>query len=406
MTESPSRDPDRVLRGIDAEITRLTDNRRAPGWTNWAVVVGIGTLLWAMATLHIAFSRSLVELILAMSVGLDAVIGLESIQTSSSAPSGPPRFRSSTTLANARLEHLVLAARGVAIILAARWLAGTWISKDVLEVIWAYGAMSFVGVGLLVLSMVNIPVSPHGTRKLPNVLSSVFVGSTLLILIMAAASYGSVAFASWRSGLFTSDDLQFAGGFVAITFLLGRIVSATNDPIIEVLATTRRDLAFSRIDADTAASQAEIAILGSLYSDFIQKHLSRFITLLEAARGEHDRMEAQLQVLVSTVQPSQSYTGDQLKLIQSVAESCELHLDRIRTITSQIKMVLRAIAFRAAGGPDEDKIEIVKRLSNELDGLEERSKAVTVRLDAARPLFSAVHQAAKAARGSASLAGS
>jgi hypothetical protein len=383
-TLSTAPDPALVLEGLDAEISRLVEEQRAPGWTNWAVLAGVGTLLWAIAGLeHVRYTRSLLLLVVAMSLTVDLLLHLRNWLSPSE--QGPARFVSTKSVAPQRLFFVTYMLRSAALVWAVLWISDDWYDVAVVAVIWAYGWNGLVlGLFPLISSWIDnpLPVGSIDTSKMAS--PTVAVGATLhkwsvdLALIVGTLAFGSAALSAWRAGAYAVDDLRFAGAIVAIVFLAGKIVSDVPNATVNALIAIRRDLAFNFIDASTAINQADIALWGKRFSDVVQKEVSAFLRQLKSCRAECHQISRNLASLGEVLPSTGTYSQGHVAVVRSVLDSCQRHVVSLKMNKTTAGMMLNVIKAKARIASAEDKAELVERLSAELNAVSTQFDAVSV----------------------------
>ena len=172
---------------------------------------------------------------------------------------------------------------------------------------------------------------------------------------------GSAAVRDWTSGALTGDDLRFAGGVVAIVYLLTRLALDAPNPAAVTLVKTRRDLAFGRIDAATAVKQAELALSGVKGSEFFKNEIDRYQSLLSSARNEVSEVHAKADGLRASSRPPAS--------IKTIADSCNDHIERAEESIRAIKK-LRIHRRSATAVLGEEAQETFDNLRSQTEGLE------------------------------------
>jgi chromosome segregation ATPase len=94
---------------------------------------------------------------------------------------------------------------------------------------------------------------------------------------------------------------------VAICYLILSLAIVTRDsPILQSLIGVRRNIVFNRVEINSAASQAEIALKGMEVPDAIQKDLPPILALVERLNEDTSRLEFQ----VDTMQAHLPRSGD------------------------------------------------------------------------------------------------
>lgn len=130
-----------------------------------------------------------------------------------------------------------------------------------------------------------------------------------------------------------------AGGLlVAITYLILSLGIVTKpSPVLESLIGIRRNIAFNRVDINSAVSQAEMALSGMQVPDAIQRDLHQILALVDRLNEATNNLIYQVQAMqthLPKAEDSKDVTAAKIKILTTHRSTCESIL-RDRTSTLQ-----------------------------------------------------------------------
>lgn len=129
-------------------------------------------------------------------------------------------------------------------------------------------------------------------------------------------------------------------------------------------------------------------MLGSRYSEFLQKDVSEYIQLMETLRREAFHVSQALDSLGEAVPLSTNHTDHQTALAHSVFESNNARLERILKTEEEAEAVLERIGNRVVWGPKEEMLELLQNLRDELSSLGTSLEGIRRSADALRSTVS------------------
>lgn len=366
-----------VINEINEAIRLRLETQQAPGWTNWAVSAGIGTLFWLLTEVlpQVNFSRQLANLLIAFSVGLDALLALWStlvfrtVAPSDSSQPNSRRYRSGPAFLSTHRPYMVMyIVRAIAIIVGIVWISGGALNWYTLPIVLVYGVGIAAFSIFFLLSVRGDVRSPsQASRNRYNRYVWMFPIIFTFVMLVGAGQILFDAFVDWRLGAVQQADIRFAGIIVTIIFLLSMIVTSRRDPMIAALHRTRRDLAFGRIDATTAVQRAETALMGAYLSDFLREDIDVFFKKLEHAQSELAQAgTAEASVVTATIDSSDQGNGLVHRRDSPLSRVHEVLLE----LVAKRDQIGKRRIFRVK--PDEEAIAILVRMDCALTELKER----------------------------------
>jgi hypothetical protein len=248
--------------------------------------------------------------------------------------------------------------------------------KTALAVV-SYGFNAVLALAAVLIVFIDFPLKETKPPRLLSLSGFIPFAANAAQLLLTCL-LGSAAFELWLRGTFGPDDWRFTGVVVAVVYLVSKIVSDIEEPVVRSLTIIRRDLAFGRIDPATAVAQADIAIYGMRFSDFFQNDIAAFLATLEAARAEISAIGDAAEGLMQAVPASGRYTDAQLALIASVRASNAARLKNLEKLTEELE---NAKIFRRAFGSAIRDEEIGAKLRAEVTSFKLQVKTAADRIN-------------------------
>jgi len=255
-------------RASDFEIASKEKELTMSGWTKWTFYGGFGTMVW-VATSEMEKAtfdlRSNILFFLLCSVVFDAVIAfiavLEPIDTKSKSSN---RFRlPSRHYPWASMIRLGYAIRFIALLIGYSYLAAAPLYFRSLCFLIFYGFFALVETAVICYMFWNYPIKSVGKQPpVRAVYKIVFYLGIFSVFAVMLGQLGNYFFA-FRGGFGVAD--YRVGMLLAVFFWLLPVwirYVKQYQPLLSELKTLRRDLAFQRIDVNTAIKHAEDAIEG------------------------------------------------------------------------------------------------------------------------------------------------
>ncbi|HEX8633318.1 MAG TPA: hypothetical protein VF703_04120 [Pyrinomonadaceae bacterium] len=330
---------------LNSEIENIRDTQTRQGWTSWGLVGGVVGALWLLSG-ELKSEKFQAEVIgtsiLLFSTLIDAVRWLVSLLPQRRTQRDASiRFRWSNELFSGNeLLFVFESLRSITLIVIAFFLASKW-WFSLLAVSVAYGWYCVMAILWLILTLTEYPVR-QGLTKLGIIYILIFVTACLASffshLYIAPFPVGEVI-ASYKVG----------GLFVVISYLVLLLVIVIKDsPVLQSLIEVRRNIAFNRIDIDSAVRQAEIALDGITVADALQREVNLILATVERLNQATDSLIFQVRTMQShlpTPADSREVIQAKLNILTAHRSTCEsIVRDReaaLGELTSRIKPLFK-----------------------------------------------------------------
>jgi len=324
---------ERVLTVLDAEIENVRDTQTRHGWTSWGMVGGIIGSLWLLSD-ELKSGNLRVEIValavLIFSTLLDSLRWFAYLLWQGVTPkSEPVRFRwSNEFFSGNELVYVIEIFRSISLLLVAFVFAPRWwlpLSTLALAYVW-YLIMAILW---LILTRTEFAVRENLTKK-----GAAFILLFAVPCVISFFSYLSLApfpkgevISSYRAG----------GLLVAIGYLVLLLGIVTKDsPILHSLIGIRRNIAFNRVDVNSAVSQAEIALSGMQVPDAIQRDVHPILALVDRLNEATNNLIYQVQSMqthLPKAEDRKDVVEAKLRILTTHRSTCEFVLrDRNSTL--------------------------------------------------------------------------
>ena len=269
-----------LLHLLDTEISAALADSERQGWSSWALIAGVASLLW-LTVVQLGPSVPMwgrVGLVyLLWSLGRQAVLDVRGIVNVPQRPAEPRFWVSNRWLGSSRISLIVQNLHYATIfLLVALFLQQ--IPSLIGKLLLAMYLLSFVaGILVFVVSYVPFPI-PVGLQFGRSQSIVTFSLGVLVLLVdgagVAAVVYTLIPF-DMRNQLL---DLKIGSLLFAATYLVIQLSSqGAVGPLVESLRVIRRNLLLGKITTQDAAHQAEIAISGFHVSDLLQSDIQLYL---------------------------------------------------------------------------------------------------------------------------------
>ena len=301
MSNSTPQEPyspriDHVLQTLDFEIDRIRSQEKESGWTTWAVLGGLATVVWLLLgelnSESIQWANVLV-LFLAFSLLFDNVSILFTIFSEEEQPREKGRrYRFSHYLGENRLEILPGLLRCFALIWVA-WYASkfVWPSHALLAYVY-YGLAAIILALAFVWSFLSIPL---------RVYSGKWEISLVMVVFLAVGCWPMVGyFFTVYSGPQGANLAEYRVSILITAAMILLLLLARGTryvPMLASLINVRRDLAFGKIDVDTAIHRTDIILTGMQMQDLVQEDLKRLLEYIDQVEEEFAEASKNLDVV-------------------------------------------------------------------------------------------------------------
>jgi len=345
---SNSEEIDRLIGLLESEISRVRDEKSQPGWTTWALIGSLATMLWLlMAELekHIVYRQNTLFLLLALSLAYDCITSVVSIiklpaPTWHASSKPRSRFRlAHSVLSSGRSRILIDITRLLFLMVAAAEIQSLLNTPYVVATFFYFGMSAVFMMILFVYSFLEIPLPVGSIRR------GVVILLGFLLLIPAILALFGFSETLWHQGVSpTAPEWRVGGLLFAITLVLQILAQEQpRTPLLETLIDIRRNLALGLVDLDSARRDTEISLLGMKTADVLQDDLQELLAELgqmdirtQAMYREYERMAAIMENNeVGTLEDSFALVEDKIASLENQIAAKE---DRMAPVEDQIAL--------------------------------------------------------------------
>jgi len=326
-----------ILDAIDYEIASIERDQTSPGWTKWTFCGGFATLVWLALSeaskREFSFINTALVCLLCSIFADVAELVFGQLRPKVARPSSINRFRlMSHELAGSRLIILAVVVRLIILLVVYYYLHHSSIAFQSNCFMWFYTFLLFLFPIFLLLSLVGHPVKWRSQR-------SAWLNIVLILLSMIPLSIALFStYSQLLQSQITLSDFRLGLIVAAFIWLLPIAAShvAQNQPLLETLKNIRRDLAFNRVDAQSALRQADIALDGMRAEDYLQLDLQNVLQQIDRTSKSMRDLQERLNEAHSLLDnleklPKNEVSNDlsNVKLLRAVLEACSLHRSKI-----------------------------------------------------------------------------
>lgn len=340
-----------VLHALDKEIDDILSSQKRQGWTTWAILGSIAATIWLLldvlekngSEIDIKAVLILFLVFSVISHWLDLFIYTISPPQINS-KNMPQRFLiTNISIGANRVQLLIMIANYIGLILIATYfpISGWWPKIILLSF---YGIVAFIMTLLFLMSFFKLPLlfptsRPSGFAILPHI----FV---LPLLFWSAISYYLAIISSKSINMFEyrTSILLFVISYLVA--LLSHGIRKT--PMLYSLIDIRRDLAFNRIDIDTAIQQSDIAISGMQVSDIVQEEVRDLLQLIDKINIELAESLKRSKSIESILlkDSNTELLEDQKTVLKTMGFAEVQHSENIKKLVGEFKLHIRRLKKR------------------------------------------------------------
>lgn len=290
---------DRVIHFLEYEISIRRSEKKRPGWTTWAILGAIATLLWLMfSVLDTDASISwhnIFYITLLLSVSFDFLYLLNQVFSFE-------RFKQLESVKRFEILDISMTKYLVLLLLRAGVLLILlhWISPKLNGFVgfccWAFLLLNFITITISLAFFylqIPTPVNPNPKAK--------FVSNIYFILWLVSggvAIFGLVNVIYLKVLVLSIPEWQ-VGSIIFSLSLLILIFSRTkpNSILLLRLDDIRQKLSLGQIDLNRAKKQIDLIIYGLALSDILQPQINDFLKSLNSMHDAYKENNTELKVL-------------------------------------------------------------------------------------------------------------
>jgi len=328
--------PARVMGLLDSEIAHLRSEHQRPGWTRWALIGGIASVIWLILSeieQGLFETSSTMILFLVLSLLFHSALALLRLaKATHPLQSSGMRFQLTHSIfGQEQALFLLESLHSLSIVVISYLFRGLVAWPFTVTVCIIHGFESFMYLlGVLFSYLPAIPVRTPKGGRFGTAIGLIEFGANSI----PASSYLSAIVLSARG--IQVADIRLAGLFLALVYLLRILLRAGAEvPLLESFVAVRRQLALSQITVGDAIQQIDIALYGLQVADVWQKDIQDLLRQISSAHSElHDAtQEAEaIQALVESTLKHEMDTKQALVMFASLYQSINMHFDKASTI--------------------------------------------------------------------------
>jgi hypothetical protein len=392
MSSDNSQQIDRLIDLTEFEIDRIKAQSSAPGWTLWAILGAIASLLWLLS-IEIENGNPSLNIVTFLMIGisltldwLELVGGLMVIRQL--VQPTRPRFIFSNFLFGSTRTALLQLSRYLIIFIATFWIPGNVPIWIIIAIRLVYGFFAGGTTLAIIMAVANkIPfeysTAMRGKATLIAGLGFIVLVASIIVFSVLSLSILSPSMNEWRSA-----------GLAAVALYLAMFLTRgeSQNYFMWSLLGLRRALGLEVIDISAAKRQYEIIIQGMTASDVVQEEVGQFAMLLGQIRGFVETATSSIQAASEIVETPVISDKDYL-ILDALLDKLEVNLvdwkkglenlDKTLKVIEQRIFVMNLTTSRPLG---DDLRELKQNMLSELSEYRRLEEEMMNRFDLLRKL--------------------
>ena len=296
---------------INRETDQFAVEQKRHGWTTWALLGALSTLIWLFInqTPFTSANWQRVGLLLfSLALTIDLICSFSSMfSTQHRNLSEEPRFVLTSIFGGARISLLIrLIMYSILFFISIYLKVHVFVVAKILVQIWLGLHVVMILIGLII-SYRKIPISKFQISRRAPLVSFLITAPMTIFLI----GYYVVLVNNFRS--FSPSDLKVA---VLLT-LIGCVLVLMADlpitsPILSSLISIRRDLVLDKIDIVWASRQIDIALSGMQVGDLLQDNIKEILDYYDTINNALKKLTRTMEAIQKQIpgEPSDLREGE------------------------------------------------------------------------------------------------
>ena len=339
---------DHLLKLLDFEIERLKSEDKQPGWTIWALLGSLATIIWLLLKQFPQNDLSwlnIFTLLLFISISVDIIKFLYKLclVPKETSPIEPRFGYTKTIFSSARALCFLDSLQIIALLVILNF---TSMPKLYSFPIWLwYGSlavMNFIG---FILSFRRIPF-PLSTDLKPRFKDIIVI---ILLGLPTLGLFGLAKELFVNNPLPTICECRIAGLLFAI-MTLTRLLARTQQQshLFPILLNLRRDLILENLDIESAKQQIDIALTGLRVDHIFQEDVSEILGYINEGNMAYQCVSKELKLLEEILSHAQAHTAkeDDATVVKALQNSIECNLTRADAAHKNTKTAAEKIGRR------------------------------------------------------------
>lgn len=332
-----------VIEVIDFEINRIFSQQKIPGWSRWAILGALITVLGLFFNALKAEEFSL-QVVFDFILGFNLIaIGLSSLISMACPPEcrGNNFDRYQIGFFSDRRPVLLW---GFLQISAMIWLvfSGTETFAHQRKIaLWLFFTLEFVLLTGLVLSFLRYPFPISQENKSPR------MSTTIMVIFALAGLYCGIGF--WQNvyrmdALLHIESIKLSGLVICIGYLLGLLIKGDpSAPLLETLINIRRNVMFNTASPEVGLKEVEIVVLGMSVSDVSQGYVKEMLLIFDELNNANIKNQQNLKCVQELIQKSEL---ENIQPIKAIWEDYETNNKLINEKQEKLKRKLDSFKKR------------------------------------------------------------
>ncbi|MFC1900744.1 hypothetical protein ACFLYN_04035 [Chloroflexota bacterium] len=322
-----------LINYLNSEIINLENEIQRPGWSRWAIVGGLSTLVWLLLNYlsNNSFSFSNISLFILLIFIIEFIYSrLSTLFVQENRVKN--RFLPADLFSRNILPMILSLTQLIAMVIISFTIPS---SNGQFGVIFSriyFIFLSFCALLAMVFVGYKYPIPTHISKKRRKIVIGL-IDLTFFSIILWQYTYVLLSYYSVNV-----TDIRIALIISAIYYLLSTLLRSKRGTFtLNSLILTRRELALGQIDLETAVSSTDIALSGHRIIDIFEEYISDLISLYREASSEMDKILVQFSILEKLYSKSeQPPLEEKLSQEEALYESIDKKMDRTEIITQQL----------------------------------------------------------------------
>jgi hypothetical protein len=337
-----------ILSFLDKEIETFLADRSRPGWSVWAILAALCSVLWLLLQQieSSALSVNGVPLaVLSVAMGLDALrLANMGLRRDHFQLFGSPRFRMARDWSDGNLApQLMSLVRYVGLIFLMSACSEWLLPFEYWMGVTYAGFNSLTLVLGILICFVDFPLPADSTAKLDmagRIIALLEAGLAMIpaFNLLVRLLPKEVSFA----------ELRLGGLIVVGVYLLTLLADGGRTPAVVVgLREVRRGLMFGHIEPSAALRHAEIAIRGLALDDALREHVFELLKVMNEMEMRYSEILRRVSAAKGALlQTSGAISQEQRLVAESVLADCRQRYEKQTAMLEQLKALMNRWAMR------------------------------------------------------------
>ncbi|MCX5847247.1 MAG: hypothetical protein NTW12_12975 [Deltaproteobacteria bacterium] len=272
---------DQFVKYLDSEIIYLDKTLMRPGWTKWAIIGSIATVIWIIIN-RLDAGKYLIGNIVIITVSISLCIDIYQIikifVPKINLPLHEKRFSFSTYVLGSNRAYLTLHLMRASLVIIIIYLMSNIPSQITKYSIYISNIMQGTAIlSLILCSFFMLPMPLYESKNM----RSKSINFILLVMLLCSivGLWGLIELLRVSRDSISIEDIQIPFLVYAIYYLFMLLTYCSQEyPLINKLVNIKRFLVFNKISLEDARKQAEIAITGLKISEIFQDIINEIIS--------------------------------------------------------------------------------------------------------------------------------